>query len=59
MPAPSWMVVMWRWPTISSTRPTTCMGPIRAMMAMTTPIGTPRSSSSGIRWKLIAEKASP
>ena len=47
------------WPAISSTRPTTCIGPIRAMIAITTPVSTPRSASSGIRWKLIAEKASP
>ena len=29
------------------------------VIAMITPVGTCRSSSSGIRWKLIAEKASP
>ena len=28
-------------------------------IAITTPVGTSRSASSGIRWKLIAEKAKP
>jgi hypothetical protein len=44
---------------IKSTRPTTCIGPMSAMIAITTPISTWRSASSGMRWKLMAEKARP